>query len=432
MSIRRLLLVAMLLALSVRLVESSAAAENWPFWRGPHNNGICDEKNLPVEFGKSKNLLWRLPLPGQAAATPVIWGDHIFLTAPDGDELLLLCVSTDGRELWRRTVGHGNKLARVDEGNSCSPSPVTDGKHVWTLMGSGDLACFDFNGSEVWKLNLQKNYGKFRISYGMSSTPVLDGDRLYLQLIQGDGDASTHEALVLALDKQTGKQVWKQTRVSDADAENEHSYASPMLYDDGKLKFLLTHGADYIVAHRLDNGEEIWRCGGLNPRSHYNHFLRLVASPAVARGIIVVPSAKNGPVLALRPGGQGDISNSKEFVLWKRPRNTPDVPSPLIHDGLVYLCREKGDVICLDAKTGMEIYHKQTRGDRNFRASPVYADGKIYITSRDGDVIVVKAGKDFEILAKNELGEQIAASPAIANGRIYFRTFEALWAVGLP
>jgi outer membrane protein assembly factor BamB len=104
----------------------------------------------------------------------------------------------------------------------------------------------------------------------------------------------------------------------------------------------------------------------------------------------------------------------------------------LIHDGLVYLCREKGDVICLDAKTGMEIYHKQTRGDRNFRASPVYADGKIYITSRDGDVIVVKAGKDFEILAKNELGEQIAASPAIANGRIYFRTFEALWAVGLP
>jgi len=431
MSIRRLLLVAMLLALPVGLVQTLVAAENWPFWRGPHNNGICDEKNLPVEFGKSKNVLWRLPLPGQAAATPVIWGDHIFLTAPDGDELLLLCISTDGHELWRRTVGHGNKLARVDEGNSCSPSPVTDGKHVWTLMGSGDLACFDFNGSEVWKLNLQKNYGKFRISYGMSSTPVLDGDRLYLQLIQGDGDASTQEALVLALDKQTGKQVWKQTRISDAIVECEHSYASPVIYDDGKLKFLLTHGADYLVAHRLDDGTEIWRCGGLNPKEHYNPTLRLVASPATVPGLIVVPSAKNGPVVALRPDGKGDITKSKEFVIWKRPRNTPDVPSPVIHDGLVYLCRETGDLFCLDAKTGQEFYHSATKRTR-FRASPVYADGKIYITSRDGDVIVVKAGKNFEILAKNELGEQIAASPAIANGRIYFRTFDALWAIGNP
>ena len=428
MSIGRFVLVATLLVLQAVSLGTRAAADNWPFWRGPQNNGVCEEKNLPAEFDKSKNVVWRVPLPGQAAATPVVWGDHIFLTAPDGDELLLICMSTDGREQWRRTVGHGNRLARVDEGNSCSPSPVTDGKHVWTLMGSGDLACFDFNGTPAWSLNLQKNYGKFRISYGMSSTPVLDGDRLYCQLIHGDGDATTHEAIVLAFDKRTGKEIWKHTRISDAIVECEHSYASPMMYDDGKLKFLLSHGADYLVAHRLEDGKEIWRCGGLNPKAHYNPTLRLVASPAIVPGLIVVPSAKNGPVLALRPDGTGDITNSKQYFVWKRPRNTPDVPSPLIHDGLVYLCRETGDLFCLDAKTGEEFYHKPTKRTR-FRASPVFVDGKIYVTSRDGDVIVIAAGKDFKILARNELGEQIAASPAISNGRIYFRTFEALWAV---
>ena len=125
------------------------------------------------------------------------------------------------------------------------------------------------------------------------------------------------------------------------------------MYDDGKLKFLLSHGADYVVAHRLDDGAEIWRCGGLNPKEHYNPTLRLVASPATVPGLIVVPSAKNGPVVALRPDGKGDVTGSKEFVVWKRPRNTPDVPSPLIHDGLVYLCRENGDLLCLDAKTGI-------------------------------------------------------------------------------
>jgi outer membrane protein assembly factor BamB len=431
MSIGRILLVATVLAPQIGFAPSAAQADNWPFWRGPRNNGVCDEKNLPAEFGKAKNVLWRLPLPGQAAATPVVWGDHIFLTSPDGDELQLLCISTDGRELWRRTVGHGNRRARGDEGNSCSPSPVTDGKHVWALMGSGDLACFDCNGNPTWTFNLQKRYGKFQISYGMSSTPVLDGDRLYCQIIHGDGDASTHEAVVVALEKQTGKEVWKHTRLSDAIVECEHSYASPMMYDDGKLKFLLSHGADYVIAHRLEDGTEIWRCGGLNPKERYNPTLRLVASPATAPGLIVVPSAKNGPVVALRPDGKGNITKSKEFVLWKLPRGTPDVPSPLIYDGLVYLCRERGDLMCLDAKTGDEIYHKQAIRAL-YRASPILADGKIYVTSRDGDVTVVKAGRDFKVLAQNQLGEQISASPAVSNGRIYFRTFNALWAVGNP
>jgi outer membrane protein assembly factor BamB len=298
-------------------------------------------------------------------------------------------------------------------------------------MGTGELACYDFNGVEAWKCNLQERYGKFRIAFGMSSTPVLDGDRLYLQLLHGDGDPDTHEGIVIALEKGTGKEVWKQTRVSDGTGECESSYASPMLYDDGKTKLLLTHGDDYVVAHRLDDGKEIWRCGGLNPKGdRYNATLRFVSSPTVAEGMIVVPSAKHGPVVALRPDGKGDVTKSSS-ELWRRPRDTPDVPSPLIHDGLVYLCGENGDLICMDAKSGKEIYHKQTRRVRH-RASPVYADGKIFLTSRDGEVTVIQVGRQFKILAKNELGEQMSASPAIANGRMYLRTFENLWAVGIP
>jgi outer membrane protein assembly factor BamB len=202
-----------------------------------------------------------------------------------------------------------------------------------------------------------------------------------------------------------------------------------MLYDDGKTRLLLTHGDDYIVAQRLDTGEEVWRCGGINPKSKYNPFLRLVASPAIEGGIIIVPSAKRGPVIALRGEGKGDITDSKDFQLWRRPNGTPDVPSPLIHDGLVYLDDEKGVLTVADAKDGSEIYRKQTVAVRH-RASPVYADGKIYLTSHEGDITVVQAGRDFKLLEKNELGESISASPAISNGRIYFRTFDALWAVG--
>lgn len=429
MTFRRFAPAALLAAALFAPACPTLFAENWPNWRGPQNNGISREQNLPSEFGKSRNFLWRLPLPGPAGASPIVWADRIFLSSPDDAELQLLCISTDGRELWRRTVGQGNRKIRGDEGNLCSPSPVTDGVHVWSLMGSGNLACFDFNGVEAWKCNLQDRYGKFKIAFGMSSTPVLDGDRLYLQLIHGDGNPDTHEALVLALDKNTGKEVWKQSRVSDGRHECESSYASPILYNDGKLKFLLTHGNDYIIAHRLEDGGEIWRCGGLNPKSNYNDTLRFVASPAMAPGLVVVPSAKNGPVVGLRPDGTGDVTDSKQFQLWKRAHNTPDVPSPLIHDGLVYLCRENGGLICLDAGDGREIYQKSTRRVRH-RASPVYADGKIFITSRDGEISVVKAGRQFELLHTNELGEQISASPAISGGRIYFRTFEALWAVG--
>lgn len=405
------------------------AADNWPQWRGIRGDGISQETNIPSTWSKTENMAWRLPLPGPAGSTPVVWGNRIFLTSVDGNDLVLMCVDGDGKLQWRATVGTGNRDVRGDEGNSASPSPCTDGEHVWAFMANGLLACYTVDGKEVWKLDVQTRYGKLNIAFGLTASPVLDGDRLYLQLIHGEGNPTTREAVVVALDKQTGREIWKQDRPSDARAECEHSYASPVLYRDGTRSFLLSHGADYVVAHALDDGHELWRCGDLNPKGNYNNTLRFVASPAAGSGLIVVPSAKNGPVFCLKPGLEGDVTDKADAFLWKRPSGTPDVPSPLIVGDLVYLCRENGNLVCVEAKTGKQLYEQRTVADRH-RASPVFADGKIFLTARRGIVTVVKAGPEFEILAKNEMGEEISASPAIANGRVYLRTFNALYAIG--
>ena len=404
-------------------------AENWPQWRGPHGNSVSDAKSAPTEWSAEENIRWRTELPGPGGATPVIWGDNIFVTAVDGDELVLLCIDKSGAQRWRQVVSTGNKDVRGDEGNSASPSPATDGSHVWAFMANGALACYTVDGEEVWKLDVQDRYGKLRIAFGMTSTPLLDDGVLYLQLIHGEGNAETREAKIVALEAATGDELWQAERPSDAVRECEHSYASPTLYNGANGKLLITHGADYVVAYDAKSGKEAWRCGQLNLKSNYNPTLRFVSSPTVADDMIIVPSAKNGPVLALRPDGSGDITESKTHRLWTRDKNTPDVPSPLVHDGLVYLCRENGTLICLDQKTGAEHYQVRVHGQRH-RATPVYAAGNIYLSARDGRISVVKAGSEYALVAQNDLKESLAASPAISDGVIYVRTFDALYAIG--
>jgi outer membrane protein assembly factor BamB len=418
-----------LAAILVLLLATHAAADNWPQWRGANFDGISNETGIPVKWSADENVAWKIDLPGAAGATPCVWDERIFLTSVNGNELLLLCYSTAGKEQWRQVLGVGNTDVRGDEGNSAAPSPCTDGKHVWALFANGAMACFTVEGKPVWKLDLQERYGKFKIAFGMTSTPVLDNGQLYLQLIHGEGKADTREAIVVALNSADGKQIWKHDRQSDAVAECEHSYASPTLYRDKQREFLLSHGADFVVAHSLKDGSELWRCGDLNPKGKYNRTLRFVSSPLATPGLIIVPSAKNGPVFCLNTDLKGDITESADAYQWKRNSGTPDVPSPLAKDGLVYLCRENGNFVCVDAKTGEEFYEARTTRDRH-RASPVYADGKIYLTARNGIITVVQAGKEFKILAQNDLGESMAASPVISNGRIYLRTFDSLYAIG--
>jgi len=409
-----------------------ARGENWPQWRGARLDGVSRENTAPTKWSKTENVAWRLPLPGPAGATPVVWDDRIYLTSVAGAEkqdLALLCVGTDGKALWQRQVTTGSKDLRTDEGNFASPSPCTDGDHVWAFFGTGDLACFTRDGKEVWKLNVQDRYGQFSIQFGMASTPVLDRGRLYLQLIHGEMRSKEQVARVACLDAATGREIWQVGRPSDGTFECRHSYASPTLYRDEQREYLLTHGADYIVAHDLKDGHELWRCGDLNPKGKYNQTLRFVASPLAVPGMIVVPSAKKLGVLCLKPDGQGDLSDQPSASYWRWTSNTPDVPSPLIVGDLLYLCREDGILVVVEAKTGEVIYTQPTTRDRH-RASPVYAGGNIYLTARNGTITVVKAGRKYEEVAKNEMQESTSASPVFANGRLYIRTFDALYAIG--
>lgn len=406
------------------------SAENWPQWRGENHNGISTTVSVPTKWNREDNVLWRLPMPGPAGSTPIAWGDRIFLTTVDKDgALFLLCIRDDGNELWRRTLDTGNQDVRGDEGNSASNSPATDGKHVWAMVASGVLACFTVDGDEVWRFNVADRYGKLDIQFGMTSSPILDDDKLYLQLIHGEGSADTEEARVVCLDAKSGKEIWVQKRITGATQENEHSYTSPIIYRDSQRSYLVTHGGDYAVAHSLEDGKEIWRyC--LNPHgASYHPTLRFVASPVAGDGMIVVPSAKNGPYVAISANAAGDIPERGDAIMWREEKGTPDVPSPLVHDGLAYLCRENGILVCLDAKTGEQVYENRLFSDR-YRASPILANGNLYMVARKGIVSVVKAGREFQLVAENDMDEPTSSSPIVANGRIYIRTFDALYAIG--
>lgn len=425
---RVLLLVCLLIASGHR-----ASADNWPQWRGAAHDGVSRESNLPESWSRTEHIKWRAPLPSVSGSTPIIWEDRLFLTNAEGDDLYVLAYSTAGEPLWKKKVGSGNEISRPGEGDSGSPSPVTDGQHIWALFGTGQLACLTRDGEIVWNFNIGERYGKLDISFGLTSTPVLHEDSLYLQLIHGALRADYIVGKVVRLEKATGKELWAVDRVSPVKVENKHSYASPTLCLHGPEPFLITHGAECTVGHRLSDGKELWRLADLNGgtdlnQSAYDETLRFVATPVCAPGLIVVPTAKLGPAMGLKISAdlRGAIHRNHQ-MLWVT-KKTPDVCSPLIVDGLAYLNDSNGLLQCLDGQSGEQIYRERTHA-ADHRASPLYADGKIYLFAKDGKCTVVKAGREFKILAKNDLAEPVAASPAVSNGVLYVRSFEALYAI---
>lgn len=433
---RRLLPVSALASLALILNSGSISASDWLQWRGPTHNGISQETGIVDKWGKTQNIRWRTPLPGQAGATPIISGDRIFLTSSEGPDLVTICISKkDGNVLWKTKIGTGNQDARAGEGNSASPTPSTDGKHVWVFFGTGELACLTVDGDIVWQFNVGDRFGALDIQFGMTSTPYLDGDHLYLQLIHGVMrlDDDTRVGQVIKLDKATGETVWLHNRESDAKFECKHSYASPILYRGEGKEFLIVHGADCTTGHDLETGKELWRFAQLNGPTQWNKkqhdpTFRFVATPVVADGHIIIPTAKEGPLVALKISElEGDCSDKKEAVAWVCPR-TPDVSIPLVVDGLVYLLHKDGKLQCLELATGEEVYFERTHTAQH-RSSPVFVDGKIYFTANDGTGTVVQAGRDFKILSKNELDESTTSSPVVSEGVLYLRSYDALYAI---
>jgi outer membrane protein assembly factor BamB len=400
---------------------SIAFAENWPQWRGPLLNGISNEKNLPTRWTAEENITWKLPLPAWSGSTPIIWGEYIFLNVADGDNLYLWCVDrTKVTPLWKKLLGSGNTKMRKQ--NMSSPSPVTDGSGIYVMTGTGVLKGFDLKGNELWARDVQKDYGRFGLNWGYASSPLLYQDSLFVQVLHGM--RTDDPSYVLRIDKKTGKTLWKVDRATTAVMESPDSYTTPALLKYGQAVEIVITGGDCVTGHDPATGKELWRAWGLNPRNNGNY--RIVASPVVYDGIIYAPTRVR-PLLALKPGGRGDVTESHRLWAFE---NGPDVPTPVTDGKYFYSVRDNGVMWCLDAKTGAAIWSDQRLKPGTYSSSPVLADGKLYITNEDGMTSVVKAGPQFEILAENPLNDYCLSSPAISEGQIFIRTAQHLFCIG--
>jgi outer membrane protein assembly factor BamB len=417
MSMRRLLLtVAIALAAGQML-----AAENWPQWRGPHGTGVSRETNLPTKWSATENVAWRVALPGLSGATPIIWGEHLFLNVAEGGELFLWALDRNGGAVrWKRPLSGGDQ--RMRKQNMSSPSPVTDGQHVWVMTGTGVLKAFSFEGQELWARNIQQEYGAFGLNWGYASSPLLHEGALYVQVLHGM--KTDDPSYVMRIDAKSGKTAWRTERPTKAIRESPDAYTTPVLLRTGNRTEIVVSGGDIVTAYDPASGKELWRSDGLNPENHPFH--RIVASPVVLENVVYAPSRER-PLLAIRGGGTGDVTTTHR--VWEF-NSGPDVPTPATDGTYVYVVNDRGIVFCLDAKTGKTIYGPERITPGTYSASPTVADGKVYVTNEDGVTSVYRAGPKFEVLAENAVNEYVLSTIAVSDGQLFLRTSDHLYAIG--
>ncbi len=402
-------------------VVSSLRASDWPGWRGWGGVGVCDERGVPTEWSKDKSIAWKVGLPGKGASSPIIVRDRVYVTTqtPDTGLHVLAIERNRGEIIWDREVGRG-KLKANNLHNMATPTPAADGRGVYVMFGTGDLAALDLDGKVRWQRNLVTEYGKYNYNHGYGTSPMLLNDRLYI--------ACMHQgpSYILAVDTNTGKNVWKKDRNLEPKDEAQDSYSSPAFAHAGLRSQLVVAGAESINAYDPATGEEVWKFGGLKVPHPYG---RTIAGPAAGeRTIVVVASGfqNRGYMVALRAGGKGHLSETNR--LWTYGKFAPDCPTPVIYKGYVFCIRDDGMASCLDLKTGEPQWQERLFSE-NVKVSPVAADGKIYFTSNQANCAVVKADKKLEIISTNKLNEATLATPAISNGKVFIRTDSNLYCV---
>ncbi len=383
------------------------AGAYWPRWRGPSGQGHSEETGLPLEWDAETGVVWKTPIPGRGHSSPVIWGDRIWLiTAFDkGARRSLIAVRrSDGELLWTRDAPEIAPEKKTMAKNSwASSTPVVDEERVVAFLGNTGLVAFSHDGDRLWHYPMPWFDG----THGTGASPAICGDAVVLFQEHSRG-----KSIAVGIDKNDGHELWKTER------DAAYGWCTVLPLRIGGRDELVVGVHHRILGVDPGNGAELWSCSGPTRE--------VVPTLVYGHGLVYTCSGRNGPTIAIRPGGDDDVTAT--HIAWQSGRGAPHVPSPILVDDLLYFTNDNGIVTCLDATTGETVYQSRLRG--KFTASPVAADGKIYFTNERGVTFVVKPGRDFEILARNSLGETTLASMAVLGGRLFIRTEKHLWAIG--
>jgi outer membrane protein assembly factor BamB len=419
------------------LAVSAWANEDWPQFRGPNGDGRSDCRDLPLSWSESENVKWKTPVHGKAWSSPVILREQVWLTTAteDGRELFVVCVDrATGRILRDERIFEVEKPQFCHPFNSyASPTPVGEPGRVYVTFGSPGTACLDSKtGKVLWeRRDFVCNHYR-----GAGSSPILYGDLLIMNF-----DGSDHQ-FVVALDKRTGKTVWRKERsidFKDLDADGRpqtegdlrKAFATPQVASIDGRPVLISQGAKATYAYEPLTGEELWR---VEERTSHSGGTR----PLAGFGMIFVPTGwSQGQILAIKPGKSGEVidanaesagrANGQLQIAWKSRRNTPKKPSLLLVDDLLFGIDDGGVAACLEAKTGTEVWRERVGG--NYSASPVCAEGRIYFFSEEGKTTVIEAGRRFKVLSENKLADGFMASPAVAGKAFFLRTKTLLYRI---
>ena len=431
------------LTLGIEAQDNDGVSEGyWPQWRGPSGTGSAASGSPPLEWSDSHNIRWQAEIPGLGSASPIVWGDRVFVfsatpTGADGRSqgglfarlrrrvlggvgpgdvqqfVVSALARSDGRVLWQQVANEESPHeGRHATGSWASPSGVADGEQVCAFFGSRGLFCYDHDGRLLW----ERDFGdmEIRMEFGEGASPALHGDTL---IVVWDHQG---QSFIAALDKRTGDERWR------VDRDEITSWATPLVVEHGGGAQVVTSATNRVRSYDLATGEMVWDSDGVT--------MNAIPSPVAADGVVYVTSGYSGnSLLAVRlDAASGDITDS-DAVVWSLDRDTPYVPSPLLHQGLLYLVKGNSGVLsAFDAASGARVYGpERLPGIRSLYASPVAVDDRIYIPGREGTTLVIRAGRQFEVLASNDLDDGFDASPAVAGDELYLRGQNNLYCIAV-
>ena len=397
----------------VFITAVSACAEDWPRWRGRHGSAVAEGSGLPTSWDNSAHVSWKAKIPGEGVSSPIVWGRWVLLTSARdrGLQRLVHCIERrTGRLLWTRVIADDNPELTSPLTGHAAATPVTDGRRVVASFGNAGLVCYTLAGELRWRRSL----GEFESELGLASSPILYDDSV-IQLCDHDGNRfQTFDSFLIAVELETGDMRWQVTR-----PKLFRSWSTPVLVPtrSGQLE-LVVNAQQELRGYDPDSGERLWHVEGMTGW--------VTPSPVFGCGMVFGCSGRNGPTMAVRPGGRGDVTST--HVAWTVQTGSPYVCSPLLYQGYLYLHDEQGVLSCYEAQTGRRLYRHRLLG--KFTASPVAGDEKVFVTNELGTTYVLESGPEFRLVATNRLGEPCLASPAIASPNLFIRTQEYLYCIG--